>query len=242
MSVFTDAWRTIVPPSGDPHGPLSPLLLVLTVVSGLVDGFSYLVLGHIFVANMTGNVLFFAFALAGVPGFSMTASLIALGAFALGAFGAGTLEAHSQAGRGRQLATTALTEAVLAATALALAWSVTDPGTGAARYAIIVLLAMATGAQTGMARHLAVPDLTTTILTTTIATMSFNVRPGGDRDTHIGRGGMAVLSMVAGGVVSATLVLHGRRVLDLLFTTVLLASVATVAGRLSASGPAWDRR
>ena len=29
----------------------------MTVVTGLVDAFSYLVLGHVFVANMTGNVL-----------------------------------------------------------------------------------------------------------------------------------------------------------------------------------------
>ena len=62
MSVLTDAWQTLVPPAGDRHGPLSPLLLVLTVVTGLVDAFSYLVLGHVFVANMTGNVVFLAFA------------------------------------------------------------------------------------------------------------------------------------------------------------------------------------
>ncbi len=35
----------------------------MTLVTGLVDAFSYLVLGHVFVANMTGNVLFIAFAL-----------------------------------------------------------------------------------------------------------------------------------------------------------------------------------
>jgi len=63
-----DAWRTIVPPAEDPHGPLSPLLLGLTVVTGLVDAFSYLVLGHVFVANMTGNVVFLGFALAGAAG------------------------------------------------------------------------------------------------------------------------------------------------------------------------------
>ena len=241
MRLLTDAWRTIVPPAGDPNGPLSPMLLVLTVVTGLIDGFSYLVLGHIFVANMTGNVVFFAFAVAGAPGFSIAASLTALGAFAVGAFGVGTLQAHSQAGRGRQLATGALTEAVLAAAALAVAWSVTDQGSGASRYAIIVLLGVAAGAQNGVARHLAVPDLTTTVLTQTITGMSFDIRQGGGTDARIGRRGLAVLSMVAGGVVSATLVLHGQRPLDLLITTVLLAGVATSAWRLSASGPTWAR-
>ena len=55
----------MVPAADDPHGPLPPLLLALTVVTGLVDSFSYLVLGHVFVANMTGNVVFLGFALAG---------------------------------------------------------------------------------------------------------------------------------------------------------------------------------
>ncbi len=51
----------------------------MTLVTGLVDAFSYLVLGHVFVANMTGNVVFLAFALAGAAGFSIPASLVALG-------------------------------------------------------------------------------------------------------------------------------------------------------------------
>jgi uncharacterized membrane protein YoaK (UPF0700 family) len=38
----------------------------MTVVTGLVDALSYLALGHVFVGNMTGNVVFLGFALAGV--------------------------------------------------------------------------------------------------------------------------------------------------------------------------------
>jgi hypothetical protein len=74
MSALVDAWRLIVPLRGDKHGPLSPLLLVLTIVTGLVDAFSYLSLGHVFVANSTGNVVFLAFALAGAHGFSSASS------------------------------------------------------------------------------------------------------------------------------------------------------------------------
>ena len=50
-------------------GPLLPLLVVLTSVTGLVDAISYLQLGHVFVANMTGNVVFLGFAIAGTPDF-----------------------------------------------------------------------------------------------------------------------------------------------------------------------------
>ena len=62
------------------------LLLGLTVVTGLVDAFSYLSLGHVFVANMTGNVVFLGFGLAGVGGIAVPASVAAILAFALGAF------------------------------------------------------------------------------------------------------------------------------------------------------------
>src|SRR3974390_3552596 len=81
MSTFLpDARETGAPRRGSKDGLLPPLLVALTVVTGLVDAFSYLVLGHVFVANQTGNVVFLAFALAGVGGFSAWASLVATGA------------------------------------------------------------------------------------------------------------------------------------------------------------------
>lgn len=69
MTTFLAELRqTIVPEKHSKQGPLPPLLLALTLVTGLVDAFSYLILGHVFVANMTGNVVLLGFALAGAPG------------------------------------------------------------------------------------------------------------------------------------------------------------------------------
>jgi uncharacterized membrane protein YoaK (UPF0700 family) len=63
-----------------------PLLLhIATAITGLIDAISYLALGHVFTANMTGNVVFLAFAVAGAPGLSITGSLTALIAFLIGA-------------------------------------------------------------------------------------------------------------------------------------------------------------
>ena len=76
---------------GKPQGLLPSLLLVLTVVTGVVDAVSILRLGRVFVANMTGNVVFSAFALVGAPGFSLSASLAALAGFLVGALGGGAL-------------------------------------------------------------------------------------------------------------------------------------------------------
>src|SRR5213592_2133304 len=67
------------------HGPLPALMLVLTVLTGVVDAVSILSLGRVFVANMTGNVVFVGFALAGASGFSLSASVSALAGFLVGA-------------------------------------------------------------------------------------------------------------------------------------------------------------
>src|SRR6266487_1585290 len=88
---FTELRQTLVPRGEVKHGPLPPLLVAMTLITGLVDAFSYLVLGHVFVANMTGNVVFLAFASAGASGFSILASLVALGSFVLGSLGGGLL-------------------------------------------------------------------------------------------------------------------------------------------------------
>ncbi|MHA6760891.1 YoaK family protein [Streptacidiphilus sp. PAMC 29251] len=99
-----DAWASLVPDRRDDpenrQGPLPPLLLTLTLVTGLVDAFSYLVLGRVFVANMTGNVIFIAFSLAGSPDFSLSASVVALLSFAAGAVLGGRLGVRFAAHRG----------------------------------------------------------------------------------------------------------------------------------------------
>src|SRR5690349_22809993 len=104
-----------------PHGPLPVLLVGLTVVTGLVDAFSYLSLGHVFVANMTGNVVFLAFGLAGSPGFSIPVSAAALIAFALGAAVGGRFAARIGPNRGRLLAGATALEATLLGLAVATA-------------------------------------------------------------------------------------------------------------------------
>ncbi|MGH3205427.1 MAG: hypothetical protein ACRDOA_10145 [Streptosporangiaceae bacterium] len=44
---WADARHTVAPPRDARDGLLPPLLVALTVVTGLVDSFSYLVLGHV---------------------------------------------------------------------------------------------------------------------------------------------------------------------------------------------------
>ena len=64
---------------------VSPLLLLFTAATGLVDAVSYISLGHVFTANMTGNIILLGFASVGTPGLSVSRSLTAIGAFLVGA-------------------------------------------------------------------------------------------------------------------------------------------------------------
>jgi len=63
-------------------------LLGMTIVTGLVDAVSFLSLGRVFTANMTGNLLVLAFSMAHVSGLSIARSSTALLSFLLGRYSA----------------------------------------------------------------------------------------------------------------------------------------------------------
>ncbi|GAA1413404.1 YoaK family protein [Kitasatospora putterlickiae] len=206
------------------HGPLVPMLLVLTVVTGLVDAVSYLALGHVFVANMTGNVVFLGFALAGAPGLSATASLAALAAFLAGAWAGGRLAERRPGHRGRLLVATAVVQSVLlaACTAFAAAFGhAEDP----VRYTLIGVLGAAMGLQNAVVRALKVPDLTTTVLTMTITALAAD-RTGARRLA-------SAAWMFAGALLGAVLVLHATVPVALGAALALLLAVATLTHHAS---------
>ena len=226
---WTDARQTVAPPRDAKDGLLPPLLVALTAVTGLVDAFSYLVLGHVFVANMTGNVVFFAFALAGVGGFSATASVAAIGCFAVGALVTGRL-ARSLAGRRELLlGVTAGIEAVIVAETVTMAALSATPMPVGLRYALIVSLALAMGAQNATARKLAVPDLTTTVLTLTITGIAADSPLAGATGAHAARRLISVAAMFVGALAGALLVLRVHIVYPLVIALVILAAVAVLA-------------
>jgi uncharacterized membrane protein YoaK (UPF0700 family) len=224
--VLREARGTLVPDPAGPHGPLPPLLLALTLVTGLVDAFSYLVLGHVFVANMTGNVVFLGFSLAGASGFSVTASVVSLAAFAVGALLGGRL-AHTMPGhRGRLLLAVTAAQTALVAAAWALAAASELPAHGGTRAALIVLLGLAMGGQNAVVRRLAVPDLTTTVLTMTITGMASDGRLAGGSDAKVGSRLLSAAAMFLGALAGAALIGHAGRELPLPVAAAVLAAVA----------------
>jgi uncharacterized membrane protein YoaK (UPF0700 family) len=229
------------PWAGSGHGPLPGLLVTLTVVTGLVDAVSYIALGHVFVANMTGNVVFLGFALAGASGLSAPASLSALGAFLLGALAGGRIAIRAGAHRGRHLRAAMATAVAGLLLAVVLAAIFGQPVSQDARYALIVPLAIAMGIQNATARRLAVPDLTTTVLTLTLTGIAADSRLAGGAGGHPARRLIAVTAMLIGALIGALLVINVDLVLPLSIAAVLMAASALAAHWLSARASGWER-
>jgi uncharacterized membrane protein YoaK (UPF0700 family) len=217
------------------HGPLPALLLLLTTMSGVIDAVSILGLGRVFVANMTGNIVFIGFAIAGVPGFSLAASVAALGGFLIGAFIGGTMVDAFGTHRGVLLRNACGLEFALIAVALVVTLITDDDKGRVAKVAVAALCAVAMGIQNTAARRLAVPDLTTTVLTMTLTGIAADVRRSGI--ATITRRALAVSTMFAGAIVGALLVLHTRLAWALALALFLLA-VVTVTAALQSRRPA----
>ena len=239
--ILTDAWRTLVPDRTSRHGPLPPIMLALTVVTGFVDAYSYLMLGHVFVANMTGNVVFCGFAIAGSAGFSLVASLVALAAFAGGAGFGGRLSRSRREHRGRLLHAALLVQTTLMLAAYLLGEFGPATDRPAARYPLIVLLGLTMGVQNATARVLAVPDLTTTVLTMTITGTSADSRVLGGPGSKAGRRFLSIAAMFLGALLGALAVRHGHPTLSLLGALVLLAAAAAVTFRTTHSTAEWTK-
>jgi len=223
------------------HGPLPVLLLMLSLVTGLVDSVSYLALGHVFVANMTGNVVLLGFAFAGAPGLSVPASLAALAAFLLGALAGGRIATRLSAHRGRHLRTAAACAAPLLLIAFIVAAIAGQPVSGGARYALLVPMGLAMGLQNATARRLAVPDLTTTVLTLTLTGIAADSRLAGGPGGHPARRVMAITAIFLGALVGALFVVHVDLFIPLALATVLMASTALIAHARSGEDPSWTR-
>ncbi|WP_189932288.1 YoaK family protein [Streptomyces sulfonofaciens] len=216
----------LFPGRRDHHGVLPPLLVVLTFVSGLVDAVSFLGLDHVFVANMTGNMVFLAFALAGAPELSASASLLAVACFVTGVLAAGRWAPRFGTPE-RMFAPLVAAQAVLVAGALAAG------AAGTVSYVLIVLLAVGMGLQNAMVHRLGLPDLTTTVLTRTLTGLVADP-PGPSRV----RRAVSVTVLVCGALTGGALQVHRGTVPVLIVALILLAAVALAAGAATTGRPA----
>ncbi len=209
---------------------LVPLLLLISVTTGLIDAVSVLGLGKVFTANMTGNVVFLGFALADVPGFFWPLYVVALLFFAGGAgFGGWMCKAQALHGRRSWLVWAGTIEAVLLGLAAACALAGGAPLPQKALLAVIAFTAAAMGCRNATVRQLKVADLTTTVLTMTITGLAADApTANGGRNPNFGRRLGAVLAILIGALVGGLLVLHTGLALPL-----VLAGLITLGASLA---------
>ena len=204
------------------HGPLPAILLTLTVVTGLVDAVSILALGRVFVANMTGNVVFVAFALVGAPGFSLAASLAAMAGFITGAVIAGRVIAGHSDKRPLLIRVCLTIDLVFMGAGFVVSAVAGTALSATSRDVVAAVLAVALGSQNAIVRHLKVPDLTTSVLTMTLTGIAADV--GSQTSTAVTRRTLAVLAMFGGAAAGAALVLHVRPVAALAVAVALVTA------------------
>ena len=184
-------------------------LLVMTAVTGLVDAVSFLSLGRVFTANMTGNIVLLAFATARVPGLSIARSLTALLAFLVGAILGG--RAMARANPDSQIRFAA--QAFLLEVAFLFAASLCSIGYRGdvleysfQPFALIALTALAMGARNAAVRKLAIPDLTTTVLTLTITGIAADSSIANGNNPRLARRVASVASMFLGAALGAVII------------------------------------
>jgi uncharacterized membrane protein YoaK (UPF0700 family) len=177
-------------------------LLGLTFVTGLVDAVTYLSFGHVFAANMTGNVIVLGFALAGAGDISVTASLASFTSFMLGGIISARLARALERTRHRWILSMLVIETVLLSVAAALSVS---PLRSGGSHLIVGLLAVAMGMRTVSVRRLGISDISTTVLTTMLAALATDTQLPGTTLFAAGLRAAAVMTMLLGAVSGALL-------------------------------------
>lgn len=150
------------------------MLLVLTCAAGLVDAISYLQLGHVFTAMMTGNTVLLALAIGQGEIMAALRSTLALAAFSVGAAGGAMVLLRGRArGEWPPVVTAALALEAVVLAAFGAMWHVKAEAAhaDAVTAVLIALSGLAMGIQAAAVRHLGVPGVASTYITGTLTSL-----------------------------------------------------------------------
>jgi uncharacterized membrane protein YoaK (UPF0700 family) len=189
--------------------PRIPLLLSLTFVTGVVDVVSYVELDHVFVANMTGNVVLLGAALTAEAGVPLTMIAASFAAFVLGAAVAGRVCTGRERSALAPAVLLGISTVLLGGSGAFLALAPLSPLVPAMP---LGALALAMGLQGGWARAYAAADLPTVVVTSTLVGLAFQSTVGSGEHVRWRRRAAAVTLLVLGGVAGGVLLRVGPAV------------------------------
>jgi uncharacterized membrane protein YoaK (UPF0700 family) len=205
-------------------------LLVLTAATGAVDGVSYLALDRVFTGNMTGNVLFLGFGLAGAKGIPVLTNIVALLTFMLGAVAGARLTRRGDRAELPRSAMVVLITGTVVTLLLSVVWFALGDLGRTAMLIITGLLAIVLGAQAAAVKHVGIRDLSTVVVTMTMVNLSTDSRAAGGQGAAWRRRIGAIVTMGVGALLSAFFALHVSGASALLVAGVLMtAGVALCA-------------
>ncbi|MFI6458352.1 YoaK family protein [Streptosporangium amethystogenes] len=205
--------------------PSDASLAGLTVISGLVDAISYVGIGQVFMANMTGNLLILGFAAGDPSKFPLVATAIAVLGFFLGAGLAGRLTDRVANVRRRLVLAMTIETGLFAATTVG---SFLLPTTQAGRYPLIVALGLAMGGRNTVVRRLKIPDISTTVVTGTLTNLAADSVLGTGKRTRARRRAGEIVALVLGAWVGVLLLRHLGFNATLVVLTVLMALITAL--------------
>ena len=154
-------------------------LLLLTFATGLVDAVSVLFLGHVFVANMTGNVIFLGFWFVPHSTIDLGAAVVAFVCFVAGTVAGGRFARQLDHDVRLWLTVAMGAEVLMLALLSVLAGSGVLQYHGNGRLILIAGLAISFGSQAATARQFGIQELSTTVLTSTIVGLGVDSRLAG---------------------------------------------------------------
>ncbi|WP_460795786.1 YoaK family protein [Microbacterium sp. GXF0217] len=201
-------------------------LLALTFATGLLDAVSYLALDGVFTGNMTGNVLFIGFAATGVDGIPLLNNVVALAGFVVGSILSGRIVPRGRADHLERRALGTLLGCSLVIAAVALLWLLVGTEPLAVELGMTAALAAAMGAQVSAVKPLGNSDVTTIVVTNTLANLARDSRLGGGRGQAWFQRLGAVVSMGAGAAAGSLLLAVGDGPLAVGAAAILVAAVA----------------
>jgi uncharacterized membrane protein YoaK (UPF0700 family) len=222
-------------PNAKSAGIRDTLLLALSFAAGYVDALSYLGLGRVFTANMTGNTVLLAISLAQLDAAAGVRSSVALGGFLGGAaLGAWIVERDGAEGVWPRAVTLALSVEAFILCMFAAAWQLVGDTPATFPLAVLIALsALAMGVQSAAIRRLEVSGIATTYITGTLTHLAARfMRPTPQNsNSHVRHGILlgAVWIVYFSGAAAAAIDLRLSSLLAQLLPIAVILCVVVIA-------------
>jgi uncharacterized membrane protein YoaK (UPF0700 family) len=181
-------------------------LLLLTVSTGVIDADSYLALDHVFTGNMTGNLLFIGFAIAGVKTIPFVNNSLALLGFVTGTIVGGRIVGRGHSKGFPRVSAWLLLAGGALAIGIGTTWTVLRTLDQPILLVLTFLLACVMGSQVSAVKPIGNSDVTTIVVTNTLANLARDSRlAGGKYEKWVPRL-LAVVAMGVGAAIGAVII------------------------------------